>query len=68
MANCIKNSIKALIPFLTKGLPELEVPPIEPLQLPDITLHLGAAETKGGTNLTNINIWGASNFDIVDLK
>ncbi|KAF5306613.1 hypothetical protein FQA39_LY08802 [Lamprigera yunnana] len=62
---CIIESITFLKPHLKKGLPELGVPPLEPLSL-DI-LRIGD-ESSITTNLTNINVWSASNFEIVKLN
>lgn len=69
LSQCIINSINALLPRLKVGIPELNVPAVEPLLLPGSPL----LDTKSGAthlkvNLTNLEVTGGSEFVILELK
>ncbi|KAF5269307.1 hypothetical protein FQR65_LT02608 [Abscondita terminalis] len=68
ISDCIINSIKSLTPRLKAGIPELDIPSLEPLQIDGISFHTGSETANIATNITNITIWGASNFNIVKLS
>lgn len=53
---------------LKGGIPELDVPPIEPLLLDEIKLRSGPDQAKIDANITNAKVWGPSEFEIVELK
>ncbi|GJQ84868.1 hypothetical protein Trydic_g488 [Trypoxylus dichotomus] len=68
ISKCILNSIKLLKPQLEQGIKELDVPPLEPLPLDEITLRRGPTSTRVTANITDIKVWGASNFEILELR
>lgn len=65
---CVLNSIEQLRGKLKSGIPELEVPAMEPLMLKHIRLLRGPQAARLDINLTNIQIYGPSTFKIRDLK
>ncbi|CAG9768272.1 unnamed protein product [Ceutorhynchus assimilis] len=64
---CIIQSIEFLRPKLKEGIPELNVPPLEPLPLDEIKLVSGPG-AQIDANITNLIVHGASQFKITDLK
>ncbi|XP_017780271.1 PREDICTED: uncharacterized protein LOC108565359 [Nicrophorus vespilloides] len=64
LAECIKNSVHSLKGVLATGIPELDVPPLEPLELDEIKLRSNGLSA----NITQLKVWGASNFEIKDLR
>ncbi|KAF5269308.1 hypothetical protein FQR65_LT02609 [Abscondita terminalis] len=64
LSACITQSIEALVPRLKVGIPELEVPALEPLHFD--TLTIGTA-SRISTNLTDVLAWGVSDFKIIKL-
>lgn len=62
---CIVNSIETLRPYLLKGIPELDVPSIEPLTLPEVLVAQGAGIKAVGKN---IEINGPGSFIIKKLN
>ncbi|KAJ8951214.1 hypothetical protein NQ318_010241 [Aromia moschata] len=68
LAECIVDSIYALRPKLVEGLPELGVPPFEPLPLDRVELRSGPRTAKIDANITNIRVWGPSEFQILEIK
>jgi len=53
---CVVNSIENLRNKLKTGIPELNVPPIEPLMLKHIQLLRNSQSTRFDLNLTNIQV------------
>ncbi|XP_044266493.1 protein takeout-like [Tribolium madens] len=68
LASCIIESVNLLKPTLKEGIPELNVPPIEPLLLDEVKLRSGPSSAKINANITNIKVWGPSTFEILELK
>ncbi|XP_074040452.1 circadian clock-controlled protein daywake-like [Leptinotarsa decemlineata] len=68
MTACIINSVDTLRPKLAEGIPELGVPSIEPLPLPEIKLRSGPKSAKIDANITNIKVWGPSSFEVLELR
>ncbi|EGI67977.1 Circadian clock-controlled protein, partial [Acromyrmex echinatior] len=66
--NCVLNSIEQLRSKLKIGIPELEVPAIEPFTLKHVRLLRGPQAARLDINLTNIQIFGPSTFKIQDFK
>ncbi|KAF7282498.1 hypothetical protein GWI33_002601 [Rhynchophorus ferrugineus] len=68
LAKCIINSVETLRPKLKAGIPEINVPAVEPLFLDAITLNSGPNQAKIDANITNVKVHGASAFEIMDLR
>ncbi|KAF2892624.1 hypothetical protein ILUMI_13551 [Ignelater luminosus] len=68
LVKCINNSITILKPHLKDGIPELEVPPLEPFLLDSVELQSGTDAARIGATLSNLKIWGATSFVIEELK
>ncbi|GJQ84869.1 hypothetical protein Trydic_g489 [Trypoxylus dichotomus] len=68
ISKCIMNSVELLRPQLAQGIEELDVPPLEPLPLDEITLKQGPTGTRITANITDIKVWGASNFETLELR
>lgn len=64
--NCIVDSINKLKPQLFKGIPELNVPPLEPFRLDTLQFSIGDGQKP--VNLTNMEAWGVIKFNIIELK
>ncbi|KAI5713682.1 hypothetical protein M8J76_003476 [Diaphorina citri] len=65
---CINNSIEALRSKLAEGIPELDVPAIEPLIIPTIRLKRGTQAAQLDANMTGIAVYGCSSFRIDELR
>ncbi|KAK9888494.1 hypothetical protein WA026_000745 [Henosepilachna vigintioctopunctata] len=68
LAQCIINSVNSMRPQLKKGIPELDVPSLEPLFLDEIKIRSGPSAVKLDANITNIKVWGSSEFKILELR
>ncbi|XP_046393243.1 protein takeout-like [Ischnura elegans] len=65
---CIINSIYELRPKLLKGIPELNVPSLEPLRIPQIKFSSGPQAAKFDATLSKITVHGPGNFIIRELR
>ncbi|XP_030022925.1 protein takeout [Manduca sexta] len=65
---CIINSVDQLRPKMINGIPELNVPGIEPLSLGQIALARGPQGAKLTAVVNDVKVTGPSNFIIEELK
>lgn len=68
LVGCMKTSIETIRPFLVSGIPELDIPTIEPMRIGDL---LVSENTQGnGLRITakDIDSYGSSNFVIKSLE
>ncbi|CAH1961747.1 unnamed protein product [Acanthoscelides obtectus] len=68
IASCITNSVNELRPKLVAGIPELNVPSLDPLPLDTIKLRSGPSQAKIDANITNLKVWGPSTFEVLEMK
>ncbi|EDW95712.1 protein takeout [Drosophila yakuba] len=66
LSKCLKSSVHNLRPYLAKGIKELNVPPLEPLYIGDLSILDGSAGLT--VKAKKLNILGASNFEITKLR
>ncbi|KAG7200234.1 hypothetical protein KM043_017711 [Ampulex compressa] len=65
---CLLDALHHLRPYLSHGIPEIELPPVEPFRMDELTLSL-----TGGTNgykvqLRELYVRGASNYTVEDIQ
>lgn len=64
----MKQSVEQLRPYLTRGIPELDIPPIEPIIIGDLIV----AESVPGQGISitakGVKAYGPSNFILKKLK
>lgn len=68
VSKCIRESIEVLRPRLAHGIPELNVPGVEPLYISEIVIANGNDAGNFKALLKNVNVYGASEFQITKLK
>ncbi|KAK6633519.1 hypothetical protein RUM43_001099 [Polyplax serrata] len=68
LEKCINSSIEAIRSKLVTGIPELDVPPLEPLALNEVSLIRGPDGAKIEASVKNIKVFGPSNFIIKSLR
>ncbi|XP_050456572.1 protein takeout [Cataglyphis hispanica] len=62
---CVGNSINTLKPYLKEGVPEYNLPTMEPLKLKKLSV---SPTSSMRIQMTDVNVYGASNFDVVKIK
>ncbi|XP_075146277.1 juvenile hormone binding protein 1 [Haematobia irritans] len=65
---CFMSSLEHLKPYLLKGIPEIEVPSIEPFKMDELALQLTDGPQGYKITLKSIEVFGASNFDVKSMK
>ncbi|KAH1024377.1 hypothetical protein HUJ05_003868 [Dendroctonus ponderosae] len=65
---CVKNSVEALKPMLKEGLPELNVPGIDPFKMEQIEIMDGTLLPELKASLVNLEVIGLGDFEITNLK
>ncbi|XP_033333425.1 circadian clock-controlled protein daywake [Megalopta genalis] len=65
---CVLKQLDAITPYLAKGIPSLKLPALDPLYLPSLTVDRNLEALKIKANMSQIRVYGATNFLIDDLK
>lgn len=65
---CIKNSFNHLRPYLATGLPELDVPAMEPLFIDQMAMENDAGAVRIKALFSGISCKGAGNFSIKEVR
>lgn len=68
VAKCVRTAIEKLRPKLKTGIPELNVPAIEPLNIPEIVISRGNTPSGVRASLNDVNVFGIGDFQINSLK
>jgi hypothetical protein len=65
---CVYNSVERLKPYLVNGIPEYDIPSLEPIDLGD--LIVAGSRTGEGLSITakDIKAFGAGNYILKNLK
>ncbi|XP_044750407.1 uncharacterized protein LOC123310806 [Coccinella septempunctata] len=61
---CLLKATETVKPFLIKGVPELNVPSIEPLIIPEIELQQGTQALNFKASLKNVTVHGLSSYKL----
>lgn len=67
LSNCIRNVIESVRFNLSDGIPELLIPPCEPLEIPVVRIKQNAGAIRMESEYSHINIFGLSNFTLRDI-
>ncbi|PNF31867.1 hypothetical protein B7P43_G07915 [Cryptotermes secundus] len=65
---CIKRGFTHLRPYIAAGIPELSVPPMEPLVIPRLAMENGNGAVRVRATFNNMTIRGGSNYTITWIK
>lgn len=68
MNECLRKAIESIRQNLTEGIPELLIPPCEPLIIPEIQIQQNAGAIRMDSEYSNIVISGISNFTLRDIS
>ncbi|KAF4528885.1 hypothetical protein B566_EDAN017378, partial [Ephemera danica] len=66
--SCIRDSFNHLRHYLAKGIPELNMKPIEPLNIEHMTMENGQGSVRVRALFSNMTVLGAGNFSTVSVK
>lgn len=66
--DCVREAILALQPKLADGIPELLVPPCEPLHIPQVSIRQNAGAISMDSEYANIEVRGLTNFTLRSVR
>ncbi|XP_071555960.1 protein takeout [Temnothorax nylanderi] len=66
--SCFLNTLTHIQPYLVKGIPELDVPPIEPLVIPELKMENGQGPVRVRAIFTNITAIGPGNYSVSKVR
>lgn len=65
---CIKEQVESIRPYLLKGIPELQLPPYDPMRIPQLLLDQGTGSVRLRADFRDIVAYGAKNAVVKDIK
>lgn len=65
---CLIDSLHHLKPYLARGIPEIKLPSVEPFIMDTLSLQLTGGPQGYRINLKNMEVFGASNFTVKNIK
>ncbi|EZA49855.1 hypothetical protein DMN91_006495 [Ooceraea biroi] len=65
---CVLQQLKAITPYLSKGVPSLKLPALDPLFLPSLTVDRNLESLRIKANMSQIRVYGGTNYVIRELK
>lgn len=68
LSDCLRKAIETVRGNLTEGIPELLIPPCEPLKIPEIRIKQNAGAIRMESAYSNVIISGLSNFTLRDIR
>ncbi|XP_013098262.1 protein takeout [Stomoxys calcitrans] len=68
LLRCFMNSLEHVKPYIAKGIPEIELPSVEPFKMDELGLQLTDGPQGYKITLKNIEVFGASNFAVKSMK
>ncbi|CAH1994659.1 unnamed protein product [Acanthoscelides obtectus] len=68
MIKCFIGAIHHLRPYLAQGIPEIELPSVEPFKMEELTLSLTTGPNGYRVSLKDIDVFGASNFTVRKMR
>ncbi|XP_026673224.1 circadian clock-controlled protein [Ceratina calcarata] len=68
LKTCLIDALHHLRPYLSVGIPEIELPSVEPFRMDELTLSLTGGINGYKVQLRELFVKGASNYTVDDIK
>lgn len=68
LIECLIGALHHLQPYLANGIPEIELPPVEPFKMDELSLSLTSGPNGYKVRLVDIDVFGASNYSVTKLR
>ncbi|EDW95716.1 uncharacterized protein LOC6535352 [Drosophila yakuba] len=68
LVDCFIGAIEHLKPYLASGIPDIQLPSVEPFKMDTLALQLTEGPQGYKITLKNMEAFGASNFKVTSLK
>lgn len=66
--SCLRTTFNNLRPYLARGIPEIGLPPMEPLKIEHMGIENNAGNIRIKGSFTNVVNAGASNFTVKEVR
>ena len=66
--DCVKNVLEKIRPLLIKGIPELNIVPLDPLVIPRMEYQEGSGNFKFKETVTKLKIYGLNKYVVRSVK
>ncbi|XP_041973777.1 uncharacterized protein LOC121729363 [Aricia agestis] len=64
LGRCLKDALNKLIPQLSTGVPQYDIPPCEPLLVPSLFVKQSAGPISVESSYSDVTVWGPSRMKI----
>lgn len=68
LEKCLIQLLDNIRPNLIKGIPEMRIPPLDPLHVPEVALDQGTGAVNFQATFKNIVSYGAKHFNLTSIK
>ncbi|XP_015604908.1 protein takeout [Cephus cinctus] len=68
LKKCLIGALHHLRPYLSHGIPEIELPSVEPFRMDELTLSLTGGKNGYKVQLRELFVRGASNFTVDEIR
>lgn len=68
LIQCFIGALHHLRPYLATGIPEIELPSVEPFLMDELSLSLTSGPNGYKVTLKDIDVYGASNYTVETMK
>ncbi|XP_062125032.1 uncharacterized protein LOC133838086 [Drosophila sulfurigaster albostrigata] len=68
LVDCFIAALEHLRPYLASGIPEIELPPVEPFKMDSLALQLTEGPQGYKITLKNMDAYGASSYEVKSLQ
>ncbi|XP_026280272.1 protein takeout-like [Frankliniella occidentalis] len=68
LAECIRKATVTLQPYIARGIPELNIPSVSPLNIPMVKLEQGTGAVNYKLKLTNLKIYGLGEYKFQQVR
>ncbi|XP_059486363.1 uncharacterized protein LOC132202985 [Neocloeon triangulifer] len=68
LVSCLNETLVHLKPYLAKGIPDIELPSVEPFLMDELSLSLSTGPKGYKITLKDLQIYGATNFTVRKMK
>jgi len=66
--DCLKKLREDLRPFVSKGIPEMHILPLDPMMVPTVTMNQGSGSVNFAVLFTDLNVFGAKTYQVQKIK
>lgn len=68
LTGCIRKSIDTLRPYLIRGIPELDIPSLDPMDIGDLLVSERTQSNGLQITATKIKAYGSADFNLRNLE